>query len=107
MIVITHDIALAGALCDRLMVLYKGSIMEAGETKTILEHPAHPYTKGLIASLPGKGMNPIGRAVRKKEGNSGCSFYPRCAHAVVACKNGRIPEAELPDGRKVRCVRYA
>ena len=53
MIVITHDIALAGALCDRLMVLYKGSIMEAGETKTILEHPAHPYTKGLIASLPG------------------------------------------------------
>ena len=107
MIVITHDIALAGALCDRLMVLYKGSIMEAGETKTILEHPAHPYTKGLIASLPGKGMNPIGRAVRKKEGNSGCSFYPRCAHAVDACKNGRIPEAELPDGRKVRCVRYA
>lgn len=107
MIVITHDIALAGALCDRLMVLYKGSIMEAGETKTILEHPAHPYTKGLIASLPGQGMNPIGRAVRKKEGNSGCSFYPRCAHAVDACKNGRIPEAELPDGRKVRCVRYA
>ena len=107
MIVITHDIALAGALCDRLMVLYKGSIMEAGETKTILEHPAHPYTKGLIASLPGKGMNPIGRAVRKKEGNSGCSFYPRCVHAVDACKNGRIPEAELPDGRKVRCVRYA
>ena len=55
MIVITHDITpLAGALCDRLMVLYKGSIMEAGETKTILEHPAHPYTKGLIASLRGR-----------------------------------------------------
>ena len=74
MIVITHDIALAGALCDRLMVLYKGSIMEAGDTKKILEHPAHPYTKGLVASLPAKGMNPIGRAVRKNEGNSGCSF---------------------------------
>ena len=60
MIVITHDIALAGALCDRLMVLYKGSIMEVGDTRTILEHPAHPYTKGLVASLPAKGMNPSG-----------------------------------------------
>ena len=57
---ITHDIALAGVLCDRLMVLYKGSIMEVGDTRTILEHPAHPYTKGLVASLPAKGMNPSG-----------------------------------------------
>ena len=107
MIVITHDIALAGVLCDRLMVLYKGSIMEVGDTRTILEHPAHPYTKGLVASLPAKGMNPIGRAVRKNEGNSGCSFYPRCPYATDACKNGPVPEAELPDGRKVRCVLYA
>lgn len=107
MIVITHDIALAEALCDRLMVLYKGSIMEVGDTRTILEHPAHPYTKGLVASLPEKGMNPIGRAVRKNEGNSGCSFYPRCPYAADACKNGPVPEAELPDGRKVRCVLYA
>ena len=107
MIVITHDIALAGVLCDRLMVLYKGSIMEVGDTRTILEHPAHPYTKGLVASLPAKGMNPIGRAVRKNEGNSGCSFYPRCPYAADACKNGPVPEAELPDGRKVRCVLYA
>ena len=107
MIEITHDIALAEALCDRLMVLYKGSIMEAGDTKKILEHPAHPYTKGLVASLPAKGMNPIGRAVRKNEGNSGCSFYPRCPYAADACKNGPVPEAELPDGRKVRCVLYA
>ena len=107
MIVITHDIALAGVLCDRLMVLYKGSIMEVGDTRTILEHPAHPYTKGLVASLPAKGMNPIGRAVRKNERNFGCSFYPRCPHATDACKNGPVPEAELPDGRKVRCVLYA
>ena len=107
MIVITHDIALAGVLCDRMMVLYKGSIMEVGDTRTILEHPAHPYTKGLVASLPAKGMNPIGRAVRKNEGNSGCSFYPRCPYAADTCKNGPVPEAELPDGRKVRCVLYA
>ena len=58
-------------------------------------------------ALPAKGMNPIGRAVRKNEGNSGCSFYPRCPYAADACKNGPVPEAELPDGRKVRCVLYA
>lgn len=107
MIVITHDIALAEVLCDWLMVLYKGSIMEAGDTKTILEHPAHPYTKGLVASLPAKGMNPIGRAVREKEERSGCSFYPRCPHATDTCKSGPIPEVKLSDGRKVRCIQYA
>ena len=81
--------------------------MEVGDTRTILEHPAHPYTKGLVASLPAKGMNPIGRAVRKNEGNSGCSFYPRCPYAADACKNGTIqiifqhPETSLDPAKKI------
>ncbi len=56
MIVITHDIALAGVLCDRLMCCsIKEVLWRSGTPRTILEHPAHPYTKGLVASLPAKG----------------------------------------------------
>lgn len=108
MIVITHDIALAGALCRRLMVLYKGCVLEQGETKQILEEPLHPYTKGLMDSLPEKGMHPIRRADKEKERClSGCRFYPRCPWGEEPCKEKLPPETELSVGRKVRCFRYA
>ena len=108
MIVITHDIALAGALCDRLIVLYKGTVLEQGDARLILEKPAHPYTQGLIASLPEKGMNPIHRALPERQGClSGCRFYPRCPLAIPDCAKELPPETELPDKRLVRCLRYA
>ncbi|EET62144.1 ABC transporter, ATP-binding protein [Marvinbryantia formatexigens DSM 14469] len=108
MIVITHDIALAGALCKRLMVLYKGTVLEQGETAQILENPAHPYTQGLIASLPEKGMHPIRRADPGKISETkGCRFYPRCPYGTEKCRKTLPPEIQLPDGRLVRCNRYA
>ncbi len=108
MIVITHDIALAGALCSRLMVLYKGMVLEQGETRKILEHPAHPYTQGLIGSLPEKGMRPIGQAdPERAKAASGCRFYARCPHGTENCAKHLPAVAELSDGRLVRCCRYA
>lgn len=108
MVVITHDITLAGALCDRMMVLYKGCVMERGETRNILESPMHPYTIGLIGSLPEKGMRPIGRADRDKECCLlGCRFYPRCPWGEKRCGKEMPPEVTLSDGRKVRCFHYA
>lgn len=108
MLVITHDIILARALCHRLMVLYKGCVMEQGETKAVLETPMHPYTRGLIGSLPEKGMHPIGRADREKVGClSGCRFYPRCPWGQERCGKEMPPEARLLDGRTVRCFQYA
>lgn len=106
MMVITHDISLAGALCERLLVLYKGCIMEQGRTKEVLCDPVHPYTKGLIRSLPENGMHPIGRADREK-GGSGCRFYPRCPWGTEQCAKKIPPETVLEGERKVRCFRYA
>lgn len=106
MMVITHDILLAEALCDRLLVLYKGCVMEQGKGETILRHPAHPYTRGLLESLPENGMHPIPRADEKKT-DSGCRFYPRCPHGSKACGQMLPPETVLEDGRIVRCFLYA
>lgn len=106
MIVITHDISLAGALCERLMVLYKGCVMEQGRTREILCYPAHPYTEGLLYSLPENGMHPIGKADREK-GTAGCRFYPRCPYGREICAEKMPPERVLEDERIVRCFRYA
>ena len=108
MLVITHDIPLAGALCDRLMVLYKGTLLEQGETGLILKNPMHPYTRGLIAALPENGMHPIRRAEPgRAEQTAGCRFYPRCAEATEECARCLPAPSPLPDGRIVRCRLYA
>lgn len=108
MIVITHDIALAEALCDRLIVIYKGTILEQGSTREILDHPAHPYTRGLIGSLPSRGMHPVPREIPERAGcTSGCRFYPRCAEGRGECAQALPKEAVLGNGRTVRCVFYA
>lgn len=108
MIVITHDIALAAALCDRLMVLYKGVILEQGPTERLMNDPLHPYTRGLIASLPSRGMHPIPREMPERAGRvQGCRFYPRCPYAEARCAEALPPETRPNEGRTVRCYRHA
>lgn len=108
MIVITHDIALAGALCNHLMVLYRGMIVEQGTPRQILSDAKHPYARGLIDSLPARGMHPIRRAFPERLAmDRGCRFYPRCEQAGEHCASSLPPETKLPDGRIVRCFLYA
>lgn len=108
MIVITHDIALAGALSQRLLVLYKGMILEEGPTEAVLANPLHPYTVGLMRSLPENGMHPIPRAdPALAEKCTGCSFAPRCAWATERCCREVPPDVRPESDRKVRCFRYA
>ena len=106
---ITHDLAVVSGLADRLAVMYAGRIVESGATADVVSDPLHPYTKGLIGSVPqGKrrgepltqidGMTPPLLALPK-----GCKFRPRCPRADADC----IPEpplAELLPGRAARCV---
>lgn len=104
MILITHDIELARTLCDRVAVMYSGQLVEMG--KDVLERPRHPYTTGLINSLPSKGMNAMrGIAPAPGERLAGCKFAPRCPLATRLCREGRPKEHEDETGM-VRCFLY-
>ena len=107
MILITHDVALARKLSQKILVLYQGEILEQGTAADVLDHPAHPYTRGLIGSLPRTGMKPIGQPLKGREdATGGCVFYPRCPQAAKRCRQEHPREAGLENGRKVRCFLY-
>ncbi len=106
---ITHDLAVIAGLADRVAVMYAGRIVEEGPVGEVLDAPLHPYTRGLIDSVPAN--NPIGRRLHQIPGmtpsllnlDTGCAFRARCTRAVPACK--AMPELALAAGRRVRCVR--
>lgn len=106
MILITHDLPLARRLCDDIRVLYMGRIVEQGPAQSVMEHPRHPYTAGLIASLPSRGMVPIPAPMPQRQDHSGCPFYPRCSRAMDRCARECPGDFALPDGGKVRCFLY-
>ena len=106
MIVITHDLMLAKKLCDDIRVMYMGQIVEQGPAQDVMDEPKHPYTQGLIESLPNRGMKPIPMPDPKREGNAGCPFYPRCSRASVRCADACPADMKRPGGGLVRCFLY-
>lgn len=108
LIYVTHDLLLAGELCNRLIVMYAGQIVETGDTQSILQAPRHPYTRALIAAVP--TWEPK-RPLRGIEGLSpqvttawrGCVFAPRCPSAATECTASSVPWAGN-DGRGWRCI---
>jgi len=106
MILITHDLQLARRLCDDIRVLYMGRIVEQGPAQAVMEQPRHPYTAGLIASLPSRGMVPIPPPRPDRRAEPGCPFYPRCSRAMERCARECPGDFALPGGGKVRCFLY-
>ena len=107
MLIITHDLVLAEKLCDQVAVMYAGQILEKGPSRKVLKDPAHPYTQGLLDSLPSRGMHPMkGIAPAPPEKLSGCRFAPRCPYVSDRCLQSESEEMEVR-GRKVRCFQYA
>jgi peptide/nickel transport system ATP-binding protein len=110
MIWITHDLAIVSALADRIAVMYAGRIVETGATADVVSRPAHPYTAGLLASVP--SANARGARLAQIPGNApslldlpaGCPFRPRCERASEACENDQ-PARPIAPGREVRCCR--
>ncbi len=106
---ITHDFGVVGQLCDRVAVMYAGRIVEQGPTREVLEAPAHPYTKRLIACVPelGEGRRVLaaipGLPPAVDALPEGCAFAPRCEKATDACRAGEIA-LESHGGRKLRCI---
>lgn len=109
-ILITHDLGIVADLCDRVMVMYAGQIVETGTKWEIFRNPQHPYTKGLLKSLPrldqekGEPLVPIvGTPPDLIKPPEGCGFCSRCEHAMRICES-EIPEiTTLSDTQMVRC----
>jgi len=108
-IFITHDFGVVAQLCDRVAVMYAGQIVEEGPTESVLETPAHPYTKRLIACVPelGGGRRELaaipGLPPVVDRLPDGCAFADRCAKAQDACRHGAVSLAGTAP-RAVRCL---
>jgi len=105
---ITHDLAVVAGLADRIAVMYAGRIVEQGPVDALFARPLHPYTRGLIGSVPRRGQRgaPLvqipGMPPSLARLPPGCAFAPRCARADAACR-AEPPAAEHAPGRTVRC----
>lgn len=93
MILITHDLGVVSEVCDRIVVMYAGKIVETGPVKEVLRNPEHPYTKGLLKSLPKKGDNKNrlnyipGQVPAPLNWGKGCRFADRCPFVMSKCHN--------------------
>ena len=110
-IMITHDLGVIAATCDRVLVLYAGRIVEAAPRTELFRRPLHPYTRALMASMP--IMHQAGDALYTIPGLppdmsreiSGCPFAPRCEFVVDACRQGEMALEPVQVGRFAACPR--
>ena len=111
---VTHNLGVVATLSDRVSVLYAGELAEEAATEDIFRQPLHPYTRGLLDSVPRLGQrkdhNPLqgipGQVPRLGEFENACVFAPRCPLAIERCWNER-PSLDTPEGgRRVRCHRW-
>jgi len=110
MLFITHDLELAGAVCDRTCVMYAGQVVETRAADKLHGDPLHPYSAALVQARPDitstadRLLAIPGRPVSAFEAPTGCRFAPRCPHVVGACRTTDQVIVEL-DGGRVRCER--
>ncbi|KLU61946.1 oligopeptide transport ATP-binding protein OppD [Peptococcaceae bacterium CEB3] len=113
MILVTHNLAMAAEFCQRIAVMYAGEIVEQGSTDEVLEKPQHPYTQGLLRSIPRIGkvkqkLEPIPGTVPDLAALDGtCPFYPRCAQARPACLEDERSLEDVGGGHWVKCALYS
>jgi oligopeptide/dipeptide ABC transporter ATP-binding protein len=113
-VLITHDLGVAAEVADQVAVMYAGRIVETGAAEDVLTDPRHPYTAGLLASLPTEGaaerrLEPIrGAPPSLSRVPVGCAFHPRCPHMAPVCVEAVPPLIAVGDGsRRSACVRVA
>jgi oligopeptide/dipeptide ABC transporter ATP-binding protein len=106
-LLITHDLGVVATIADRVAVMYAGRIVEIGAVRRVLDAPAHPYTRALLASVPSgqPGARPHaipGQVPSIFDRPTGCAFAPRCADRFAPCDR-RPPLFPLEDGRGAAC----
>ena len=110
--VVTHDMPVHAQLADRLVIMYAGKVVEIGNIDNLFHDPLHPYSQGLIATIPSitqqrrrvEGIRGI--APSPLEWPSGCRFHPRCEHAMEICERKEPTLREIGDSRFVACHLY-
>ncbi|MCD9187332.1 MAG: ABC transporter ATP-binding protein [Pyrinomonadaceae bacterium] len=115
-LLITHDLGVVAEVADRVAVMYTGKIVEESRVEEIFELPKHPYTRGLLRSVPKLTAHSVEKVERLQtiEGvvpsptnlPNGCHFAPRCESRMEICTKHEIPLYKLKDDVKVRCVLY-
>jgi peptide/nickel transport system ATP-binding protein len=111
MILITHDLGVVAEVADEVMVMYAGQVVESGSVKTLFDDPQHPYTIGLMGSMPSIGPREgrlatiNGRVPTPAEMPSGCRFAGRCPFVIAACREARPPLLEVSTGHFAACIR--
>jgi peptide/nickel transport system ATP-binding protein len=108
MLLITHDLGVIAESADRVAVMYAGRIVETGPVRDVFHHPAHPYTRGLLSSMPG---GPPGEPLRAIEGTvpslddlpPGCAFNPRCPDRFEPCTDAPPPDYTAGRGHTAKC----
>jgi oligopeptide/dipeptide ABC transporter ATP-binding protein len=109
-ILITHDLGVLSSLADEVTVMYAGGVVESGPAAAVLRRPRHPYTRGLLDSLPhpeaaeDEPLRPIaGAPPSPSDRPAGCAFHPRCGHAVDSCRVDVPGLVGLDGGRRLAC----
>lgn len=113
-LMITHNLGVIAEMCERVAVMYMGKIVESGEVRTIFRQPIHPYTVGLMRSVPHLGrrvkarLTPIPGSIPDPYSiPAGCAFLPRCPVPKVEACRQEVPLIEVEPGHFVRCVMYS
>lgn len=110
---ITHDLGVVSELCDTVIVMYTGRIVEQAPVSELFQDPKHPYTEGLLHAIPRitKERAPLktieGMVPNPTEKIEGCTFWPRCPYASEQCRKQDPPTVRISAERLVRCWRYA
>jgi peptide/nickel transport system ATP-binding protein len=111
-LLITHDLGVVAEMCDRVVVMYAGQVVESTDTRTLLRNPRHPYTIGLIQSTPHQSKGErrlksiVGQVPTPDQYSQGCRFANRCPKAMDICENTVPPLFELDGQTSCRCWLY-
>ncbi len=110
---ITHDLGVVAEMCEEVVVMYLGKVVEHAKVRPIFHEPKHPYTQGLLKSIPSlatkkKRLEPIKGVVPDPlHAPPGCPFHPRCPHAMDICRREAPPLREVEPEHEVACWLYA
>lgn len=111
MMLITHDLGVVAEVADDVAVMYAGQVVESGPVTALFDDPQHPYTIGLMGSMPSMGQREdrlatiAGRVPTPAEMPSGCRFASRCPFVIQACRADRPPLREITPGHLAACIR--